>query len=224
MGTNLRQFGHLVPALTFGAFRRRAVLREGGTAVFAGLSHHIDNEIDPFGGNQNPMRAAVSGLSSRFAPRFLPLRMNAFPRSWSIGGWGLGGIGGVLLPPGQLMFEIRDLFVAIDDLPFPVGDFLLKFTGSLFKVGEILLVPICLAPKLFVLSAELLDFPAKLLEKRCRLSRAPAERNSWKSWSRFCDSGRNHPPYSGKNREKCPAKSFGPPELLQYNSGSCVAI
>jgi len=103
-GTHLRKFGHLMPAQTFRVFRRPAVLRKGGAA---GFRNHIDDEIDPFWENQSHMGAAVSGLSSGFAPRFLPLRMNALARSWSVGKWGLGGIGGVFMVGEVRKFDRR---------------------------------------------------------------------------------------------------------------------
>jgi hypothetical protein len=145
-----------------------------GAAVFAGLGNHLDDKIDPFGGNQSLMRAAVSRLSSGFAPRFFPLWMHAFAHSWSVGGWRLGGIGGVLLSPGQLMFEVRDLFVAIGQL--------------LLEVRNLPFVTVSLAPELFVLFTEPLNFAAEIFEKGCLRSSAPTERTSRQSICGICGS------------------------------------
>ena len=77
---------------------------------------------------------------------------------------------------GQLMFEIRNLFVAVDDLPFAVSDFLLQFAGFLLKVSKIPLVPSRLAPKLLVRFAQPLDFTAKPLKKGCATLSPPNEK------------------------------------------------
>jgi len=176
--SDLGKLGHLVPTWAVRLCGGPAVSRERGAAVFAGLGGDHDHEIDSFRRDQSAMGAPVAGLTSRSAARFLPLRVDTFAGGGPVRRRGLGGVGGVLLPPGQLMFEIRNLPVEIDDLLVAVDDLLVAVRQLLLEFGNLSLFATCFAPQIFNLFAEPLILTPEVLKKRCGNSSLPTTRNA----------------------------------------------
>ena len=80
------------------------------------------------------MRSAMAGLSARLPPALLsPATLARLPCQ-SIGGWRLGGIGGVLFAQRQLALQIRDLSFRVRDLLLGIGD-LLPLVSNLFGLA-----------------------------------------------------------------------------------------
>src|ERR1019366_7442300 len=109
------------------------------------------------GGNQWSMMPRMSGLGARLAPALVLSAARSLLSGQSVGGRGLGGVGGVLLPSSQLPLQIRDLFFGVRDLFFAFGN--LTFAFGYFTAEFLVLSqqPLILPMQLF--TAELLGVP-----------------------------------------------------------------
>ncbi len=65
-------------------------------------------------------------LSARLAPAPAASWFHSPRGGWPVGGGRFGGVGGILLPAGQLALQIRDLLLAIGDLLLGLSDLLPK--------------------------------------------------------------------------------------------------
>jgi hypothetical protein len=65
------QLGHLMPLHRAGGLHLRDLRRQGLAAMPALFRQDGPNLVDAFGWRQRPMRAAMAGLSTHFAPALL---------------------------------------------------------------------------------------------------------------------------------------------------------
>src|SRR5712692_850460 len=125
-----RKLSDLLPLYRAGDPRLLDLGGQSMPAVPALFRQDGPNLVDSFGGNQGPIRSAMAGLPARLPSALLAPAPLARLASQSIGGWRLGGVGGVLFAPRQLPLQIRDLLLGVRDLLLGVGDLLL-FLGDL---------------------------------------------------------------------------------------------
>ncbi len=119
--------------------------------MLAFLRQHRTHFLDLFGGSQRAVMAGMALLPARFALALFPApALPRIPRQ-SIGGRGLGGVGGILLAGRQLALQISDLLFGFANLLFALGDLLLA-------LGDLLLALSYLPPEIFNLSSESLVF------------------------------------------------------------------
>src|SRR6266487_985731 len=84
------------------------------------------------------MMSGVSGLAAGFPFAFALSASRSLLACQAVGrGW-FGGVGGVLLPPCQLLLQIRDLLFGVCDLLFGVCDLLFGVCDLLSAFSDLL--------------------------------------------------------------------------------------
>jgi len=183
------------------------VRRQRLTTVLALCGENGPNLVDSFGGDQGPMRPAMTGLSTRLSSALLASAPGTRFACQSIGGRRFRGVRGVLFPYRQLALQLRDLLLGVRDLLLGVGDLLIPLGYLTQQFLKLSLQPL-------ILTLELL--PA-------RLAGVPMAIRYWLLLRSAANSSRTHPPYGKRFLDICPVKSTRVPELLlkmnRANSG-----
>src|SRR5580658_1598060 len=193
-----RYLGYLMPPRL--SFRRRlgGCLRQASTAMSAFLRQQYFDGAHLRHGNQVSMMARVPRLTTRLPLALVLAAARPLLAGQSIGrGW-LGGVGRVLLPPGQLPLQICDLFLGICDLFLGIRDLLFAFG---YLTAEIL-----------VLSQQSLNLLLQLFS--AGLVGVPMTIRCYTLLPRAASRSRTHTPYSKRSGWNCPEKSTEVPELL----------
>lgn len=101
----------------------------------------------------------------------------------------------LVLKLGDLPFTLRDLLVALGNGAVAIRNRSLQFAGFALEIGQIALVPNCLAPQLSVFFAHSLDLPAKSFKESVREASPPRRKGPVWNLSEFA---RNHPSYEAR--------------------------
>jgi hypothetical protein len=163
------------------------------------------------------MMPSVSGLAPRFAlaPAFSAAR--SLLSGQSVGGRGLGGVGGVLFPPRQLPLQIRDLLFRVRDLLFAFGNLPFALRNLPFALRNLPVAFSYPTAKLFVLSQQPRILPMQLFP--VELIGAPMAVPFHLGLPGPADRSRTHLFHSKRFGEDCPEKSTRVPELLLVYQG-----
>src|SRR5580658_589084 len=186
-----RYLGYLMPPRLSFRGRPGRCLRQASTAMSALLRQQYFDGAHLRHENQWSMMARVPRLTTRLPLALVLAAARPLLAGQSIGrGW-LGGVGRVLLPPGQLPLQICDLFLGIRDLLFAFG----------YLTAEIL-----------VLSQQSLNLLLQLFS--AGLVGVPMTIRCYTLLPRAASRSRTHTPYSKRSGWNCPEKSTEVPELL----------
>jgi hypothetical protein len=168
------------------------------------------------------MMPSVSGLAPRFAlaPAFSAAR--SLLSGQSVGGRGLGGVGGVLFPPRQLPLQIRDLLFRVRDLLFAFGNLPFALRNLPFALRNLPVAFSYPTAKLFVLSQQPRILPMQLFP--VELIGAPMAVPFHLGLPGPADRSRTHLFHSKRFGEDCPEKSTRVPELLPYKFMAAVDL
>src|ERR1019366_6294602 len=151
------------------------------------------------------MMPRMSGLGTRLALALVLSAARSLLSGQSVGGRGLGGVGGVLLPSSQLPLQIRDLFFGVRDLFLGVRDLLFVFGNLPFAFRHF-------TAEFFVLAQQPLILPIQLFTAEVVGGPRAFRHYLWLPCP--ASRSRTHPPYGNRSRAICPEKSTGVPELL----------